>query len=229
MIKYGKDKLMKGGSPMKKYQLYLFDFDYTLADSSAGIVKCFQITLQKMGLPTASPETICRTIGLPMREAVMRITRNRSEIDCEAFIATYKQEADRYMTPLTHFYPQTIPLLTAIKDSGARVGIISSKTNYRIAEKFTQDGCNHLIDLIIGSNDVKNLKPSPEGIEAALRHFDVVKSDVLYTGDSYIDAQTAQNAGIDFAAVTTGTTQAADFAAYPHTAILSNIGELLAN
>ena len=212
---------------MKNYKLYLFDFDYTLADSSKGIVKCFQITLDKLGLPAASPETICRTIGLPMREAVMLITQNRSETDCDTFIDIYKQEADRYMTPLTHFYPQTISLLTALKERGARTGIISSKTNYRIAEKFIQDGCAHLIDHIIGSNDVQNLKPSPEGIEAALRYFDVPKSDVLYTGDSYVDAQTAKNAGIDFAAVTTGTTSSTDFAAYPHTAILSHIGELL--
>lgn len=214
---------------MKKYQLYLFDFDYTLADSSAGIIKCFQITLNKMGLPATTPETICRTIGLPMREAVMRITQNRSETDCDAFIELYKKEADYYMTPLTHFYPQTIPLLTALNHRGARTGIISSKTSHRIAEKFVQDGCAHLIDHIIGSNDVKELKPSPEGIEAALRYFDVPKSDVLYTGDSYVDAQTAQNAGIDFAAVTTGTTSNADFAAYPHTAILANIGELLSS
>ena len=212
---------------MKNYQLYLFDFDYTLADSSAGIVKCFQITLQKMGLPVATPETICRTIGLPMREAIMRITQNRSEIDYDAFIAVYKQEADRYMTPLTHFYPQTIPLLTALKERGIKTGIISSKTSHRIAEKFTQDGYAHLIDHIIGSHEVKELKPSPEGIETALRHFGAAREDVLYTGDSHVDALAAQNAGVDFAAVTTGTTSAADFAAYPHTAILANIGELL--
>lgn len=212
---------------MKNYQLYLFDFDYTLADSSAGIVKCFQITLQKMGLPAATPESICRTIGLPMREAIMRITQNRSEPDCDAFIAVYKQEADRYMTPMTHFYPQTIPLLTALKERGVKTGIISSKTSHRIAEKFTQAGCAHLIDLIIGSHEVQELKPSPEGIETALHHFGVAKEAVLYTGDSHVDALAAQNAGVDFAAVTTGTTSAADFAAYPHTCILANIGELI--
>ena len=27
------------------YKTYLFDFDYTLADSSRGIVKCFRIVL----------------------------------------------------------------------------------------------------------------------------------------------------------------------------------------
>ena len=29
------------------YKTYLFDFDYTLADSSRGIVKCFRIVLTR--------------------------------------------------------------------------------------------------------------------------------------------------------------------------------------
>ena len=211
---------------MKNYQLYLFDFDYTLADSSAGIVKCFQVTLQKLGLPAVEPDTICRTIGLPMREAVMRITQNRDEAACDAFITVYKKEADRYMTPMTEFYPQTLPLLEELKKRGAQVAIISSKTRHRIAEKFVRDDCAQLIDLIIGSDDVKTLKPSPEGMEKALRHFAVDKENVLYTGDSFVDAQTAQNAGVDFVAVTTGTTSADDFARYSHIAILSDIGQL---
>ncbi|SHL06289.1 phosphoglycolate phosphatase [Selenomonas ruminantium] len=212
---------------MKHYQLYLFDFDYTLADSSAGIVKCFQTTLQKSGLPTVDASTICHTIGLPMREAVMRITQNRDESACDEFIMAYKKEADRYMTPMTHFYPQTIPMLTALKAKGASVGIISSKTRHRIAEKFIQAGCPQLIDHIIGSDDVKTLKPSPEGIHAALKHFSASNDTVLYSGDNIVDAQAAQNAGVDFAAITTGTTPASDFALFPHVAILSDIGRLL--
>jgi len=211
---------------MKNYPLYLFDFDYTLADSSAGIVKCFQETLQKLGLPMVDANTICRTIGLPMREAVKCITQDARESACDRFIEVYKQEADRYMTPMTEFYPATISLLTALKANGAKIGIISSKTRHRILEKFTEEGCAHLIDYMLGSNDVKNLKPHPEGIIAAMRHFSLPKSAVLYTGDSLVDAQAAQNAGVDFAAVTTGTTKETDFASYPHIAILSDIGKL---
>ena len=34
---------------MKQYKAYLFDFDYTLADSSRGIVKCFRNVLERHG------------------------------------------------------------------------------------------------------------------------------------------------------------------------------------
>ena len=42
----------------------------------------------------------------------------------------------------------------------------------------------------------------------------------LYIGDSYIDAQAAQNAKIDFVGVTTGTTSREKLESYPHVAVL---------
>ena len=70
------------------------------------------------------------------------------------------------------------------------------------------------------------MKPSPEGIEQAIARLGMEKDDVLYTGDSYIDAETARNAGVDFLAITTGTTSAETFARYPHIAILPAIAAL---
>lgn len=63
---------MKGAPPLD-YRLYLFDFDYTLVNSEPAIVKCFHITLQKLGYPDVPDERIKKTIGLPMVEAVKRI------------------------------------------------------------------------------------------------------------------------------------------------------------
>ena len=45
------------------YKTYLFDFDYTLADSSRGIVKCFRIVLTRHQYLTVTGEAIKRTIG----------------------------------------------------------------------------------------------------------------------------------------------------------------------
>ena len=205
---------MKGAPPLD-YRLYLFDFDYTLVNSEPAIVKCFHITLQKLGYPDVPDERIKKTIGLPMVEAVKRIVGTADDA-----------EADRYMTPGTTFFPGAVETLRAIKATGAKVGIISNKTHRRIQEKFDVDHVPELIDLIIGSDDVKSHKPEPTGLLRAIDHFHMEKSDVLYTGDSYIDAETAQNAGVDFLAVTTGTTSAASFTRYPHIAILPAIAAL---
>ncbi len=49
------------------------------------------------------------------------------------------------------------------------------------------------------------------------------KEEVLYIGDSLVDANTAQNAGVDFAAVTTGATLAEEFHSYHPIMIMEDL------
>ena len=201
------------------YAGYLFDFDYTLADSSKGIVGCFHRAMAAFGMPPADDMAIARTIGLPMKEAVRRITGLSGEAETEEFLAHYRTLADTHMTANTHFYPEALPTLRALRARGAKIAVISSKTSHRIREAFVRDEAEPLVDFIIGCAEVKELKPSPEGIRLALSRFGLSAEDALYTGDSTTDAAAAQNAGVAFFGVTHGVTSAGELAAYPHEAI----------
>ncbi len=48
------------------FRAVLFDFDYTLGDSSEGIVLCVNRALESLGRPPAPPEAIRPTIGLSL-------------------------------------------------------------------------------------------------------------------------------------------------------------------
>jgi phosphoglycolate phosphatase len=50
--------------------------------------------------------------------------------------------------------------------------------------------------------------------------------DVLYIGDSLVDAKTALAANVDFAAVTTGTTNEKEFLQFPCVKVLKNLSEI---
>lgn len=201
------------------YACYLFDFDYTLADSSKGITGCFHRTMKAFGFPPVDDITIERTIGLPMREAVRRIVGLEDDERIEEFLTHYRALADKYMTANTHFYPEALPTLRSLRGRGAKIAIISSKTSHRIREAFVRDKAEDLVDFIIGCEEVTALKPSPEGIRLALTRFGLSPADALYTGDSTTDAAAAQNAGVAFCGVTHGVTTAEELAAYPHEAI----------
>ena len=201
------------------YSCYLFDFDYTLADSSKGITDCFHRTMAAFGLPPVDDITIERTIGLPMRDAVRKITGLDGDEKIEEFLTHYRALADKTMTAKTFFYPEALPALKTLRERGARIAIISSKTSHRIREAFVRDKAEDLIDFIIGCEEVKELKPSPEGIFLALARVGAKPADALYTGDSTTDAAAAKNAGVAFYGVTHGVTSAEELAAYPHQAI----------
>lgn len=208
------------------YKFYLFDFDYTLANAETGIVKCFKLLMQQEGYFIPPDDEIKKTIGLPMIEAIRVLFKEDDNKLLREIKDKYTEFADIHMTPNTVLYPQTIPALRRIKESGAKTAIISSKTRRRIMQTLTRDNIADLVEFVIGSEDVKTHKPSPEGMFMAIERFGADKKDVLYIGDNVIDGEAAQNAGVDFAAVLTGNNVREDFFYLPHVKIMNTLAEL---
>lgn len=212
---------------MKRYHTYLFDFDYTLADSSKGIVICFRNVLERHRHTGISDEQIKRTIGKTLVDSFSILTGIGDEAILEEYRKEYVKEADRFMTANTRLFPETVSVLQALKEKGANIGIISTKYRYRIMELAKDTVPEGIIDLIVGGEDVKTAKPSPEGVFLALENIGTDKDTTLYIGDSIVDAETAQAAGMDFAGVLHGATTAEELEAYPHVAIMKDLTELL--
>lgn len=209
------------------YKTYLFDFDYTLADSSRGIVKCFRTVLTRHGYSAISDEAIKRTIGKTLEESFSILTGITDPTHLAALRQEYRLEADVHMNANTRLFPDTLSTLKALKAEGARIGIISTKYRFRIVsflEEYLPEG---FLDIVVGGEDVKAAKPSPEGVLFALEHLGSRPEDTLYIGDSTVDAETARNAGVDFAGVLNGMTTEEELQAYPHRMIMENLGDLI--
>ena len=115
-----------------KYNTFLFDFDYTLVDSSQGIVKCFRIVLDRYNYTSPTDEEIRRTIGKTLEESFTILTGENDPEVLHTYRQEYVAEADKYMTDNTFFFPETKEVLTKLKSEGAKLGIISTKYKYRI-------------------------------------------------------------------------------------------------
>ena len=212
---------------MKRYDTYLFDFDYTLADSSRGIVTCFRHVLERHGYLSATDDDIKRTIGRTLEDSFAILTGVADPARLAAFKREYGLEADVHMTANTVLFPETPAVLAALKDAGAQIGIISTKYRFRIEELLALHFPPRYFHLIVGGEDVQAPKPSPEGLQLALDRLHTTRTDALYIGDSTVDAQTALAAGVDFAGVTHGVTTADELARYPHIGIMPTLAGLL--
>ncbi|MBR1863420.1 MAG: HAD-IA family hydrolase [Ruminococcus sp.] len=212
---------------MKDHKAFIFDFDLTLADSSKGILMCFKHTLAAFGYPVPDDDIIKGTIGLTIVDSFDVLTGIKNNPQREQMKKFYTDKANEVMSANTFFYEDTVELLTALRKSGRKVGIVSTKMRYRIEESFEMQTGAHPYDIIVGVGDVSEPKPSPMGLLCAMESLGVNREDVLYVGDSYIDAETAKNAGVDFGAVTTGTTTRYDFEKHPHLYIEGSLKELL--
>lgn len=192
----------------------LFDFDYTLGDSTKGIISSVNFALNKLGYQKRDEETIRKTIGLSLRDTFFELEPEGKESEAEQFSRFFKEKADEVMVPNTELYPGVREILQAIKKDGYQIGIVTTKFHYRIEQIFSRQGILELIDQIVGAEDVKVEKPNPEGLLLAIDRLQLQKEDILYVGDSLADAKTAENAGVSFAAVLTGTTSREDFEPY---------------
>ena len=211
----------------KTYKAYLFDFDYTLADSSRGIVMCFRNVLAMHGHDGISDESIKRTIGKTLEESFTILTGIDDKETLAGYRKDYVAQADKLMTANTVLFPETLDVLSRLKERGARIGIISTKYRYRIMELLGKKLPEGFLDIIVGGEDVKTPKPSPEGLKFAISHLGLEAAEVLYCGDSTVDAETARNAGVDFAGVLHGMTTREELEAYPHAGIVTSLDGIL--
>ena len=210
---------------MKNYDAYIFDFDYTLADATEPVVGSFLYALEKMNLQKSSRQDIINTIGIPIGESYTILTGDDSEEGIELFKKYQKEKSDEITVPNTVFIGEAKEVLQILKNRGKKIGIVSSRWGQRINDIFENLNSRELIDFIIGTEHVENYKPNPEGLFKMIDMMDA--KNPLYIGDSYIDAQAAQNAKIDFVGVTTGTTSREKLESYPHVAVLDNLKDIL--
>lgn len=209
-----------------KYSTVIFDFDYTLADATSGIVSSFNYAFSKLDIPCFDRESIKRTVGLPLDRAFIQLTNNENEVLIDRFLSFFREKANEVMSRETMLYADTVNTLERLKQNGLNTGIVTTKYHFRIVETLNLHGVLDLIDIIVGGEDVKVPKPSPEGLLLAIDSLNEQLDNVLYIGDNLIDAKTALAANVDFAAVTTGTTTETEFLQYPYVKIVKSLSEL---
>ncbi|RXV67661.1 HAD family hydrolase [Burkholderia stabilis] len=206
----------------------IFDFDLTLADSSAAIIECTEYALQQLGVAGATSAQIGAVIGLPLHEMFRSLTGETDPARADAFARHFVARADEIMVHGTRIYPEVPPLLSRLREQGLAVAIVSSKFRYRIDAILALNGLQSLVDVLIGGEDVQRHKPDPEGIELALARLGLPAAAAIYVGDHAVDAQAAERAGVPFVGAVSGMTSFDAWARAGKQAVTAHIGELAA-
>ncbi len=209
------------------YELIIFDFDYTLVDSSRGIVDCISFALQDNGHPIPPENEIKDTIGLSLLDTFRELTGDSLYEHYQQFQASFLERSEIVMCQKTVPFADTASTLKAIHHMGIRIAIASSKNRKAILEISDHNGFDDYLAYVVSEDDVMNTKPHPQCITMVLDHFGLSVNQALFVGDSFTDALTAKNAGIDFVGVTTGTTDAEKFRQLPHVAIVPDLHSVL--
>lgn len=204
----------------------IFDFDYTLADASRGVIECVNYALTKVGLPTAPDDQIKKTIGLTIPQIVVYLGGNEHADKAEDFMNHFINKADEVMTPMARMFEYVPGVLHKLRDDGCMLGIVSTKFQYRIRQILQREALEDLFDIIVGGEDVTAHKPDPEGLFKVMTEVSLNRDEMIFVGDSEVDAKAAGNAGVRFVAVLTGVTPRHAFDKHQHIGILDDLSEL---
>ncbi len=210
-----------------RFPVVIFDFDYTLADSSRGVLECINHAFKGMDLPKVAAEDAQRTIGLSLPNILVTLAGREQKGRAGEFASLFVEKANEVMTDLTFVFEEVPEVIRRLKDEGMAIGIVSTKFRRRIEEILGREDLLEPFDVIVGGEDVSRHKPDPEGLLAAIERLGGSPSGSLYVGDSVTDAETARRAGVPFAAVLNGVTPREAFKDYPAYKILDNLGELI--
>lgn len=204
----------------------IFDFDFTLGDSSRAVVVCMDRALEALGLGPTDPEAVKQTIGLTLEVACEVLTGvTDPEVHAE-FKTLFVRAADDVMVAQTELLEGVIPALDVLQKGSVKLGIVTTKYGFRVEDILDRFGERHRFGTIVGGDHVAAHKPDPQGLIMALENLHVPPPGALYVGDHLVDAGAAEGAGVPFVGVLTGTTDLEAFKRFPHIGILPGVSEL---
>lgn len=212
---------------MAKYDLVIFDFDGTLADTRNIIVKAKMETNERLGLPFRDEEACAATIGLTAEAGFLQMYPDASANLMAQGAKIYRELFDalkKEMPPVV--FPHVREVMVALRDAGVRMSVASSRQTPSLKEFLDAMALTPFFDLIIGSNDTTKYKPDPEPVLVTLERLGFAAERVLVVGDMPYDVLMGRNAGTDACGVTYGNSCAAELAASGANYVIDDFGEL---
>ena len=181
-----------------QYAAAVFDLDGTLLDTLADIAHAANRVLVQRGLPAHPLDAYRRFVGEGVR---VLFERSLGDVpDKEQMMAVcsedFRQAYADCWNVQTRPYDGIDDLLTALVHRGVRMSVLSNKpdrfTKACIREYFPEIR----FEAVLGQRDDVPRKPDPAGAREIAALMDLPPERILYVGDTAVDMQTANAAGM---------------------------------
>lgn len=186
--------------------LLIFDLDGTLLNTSEDLAAAANEALRVCGFAPRSTQECCQFAGNGVAKLLERALPENAQTPenlihvQQAFFSYY----DKHLWDHTYPYEGVKDLLVALQKRGIQLAVASNKyqsaTQRLIAHFFPQIS----FVAVLGQRDNVPTKPHPQIVQEILSLANENKENCLYVGDSEVDMQTAQNAGVKACGVTWG-------------------------
>ena len=208
----------------RRFDLIVFDWDGTLFDSTALIVRCIQAACRDIGAAVPSDVDAAYVIGLGLQDALRHAVPGLPAERYPELGLRYRHHYFASQHELSMF-PGTLAMLQALKARQHWLGVATGKGRRGLDEALAHAQLKGLFDATRTADETAS-KPDPRMLNELMREFGVEPERTLMIGDTTHDLQLARNAGTPRVAVSYGAHDHASFAEFAPLTIAHSTREL---
>ena len=183
---------------MKKINCVIFDIDGTLTQTNELIFDSFNYIAEKYLDKIFTPSEITAMFGPPEEVAIERLVgKENAESALNDFFYYYQ----KHHNEKARLYTGIVEILKFLKEKGIILGVFTGKGTKTTLITLENFEIKKYFDMIVTGSDVRNHKPSSEGIRKIINYFNLNPENVLMVGDSVADVKAAHEGGIKISAV----------------------------
>jgi len=180
----------------------VFDLDGTLIDSRRDITTAINRMRAELGLPPLALEQVVTMVGEGARRLIERALPERPDHVDQA-LERYLGHYWEVCLDTTRPYPGITELLAALAGRYP-LALLSNKGEALSRRILDGLGLSSYFREILGGDSLATRKPDPSGLLLLAERLGTPAERLLLVGDTWIDAETAHNAGCAFALVEWG-------------------------
>jgi HAD superfamily hydrolase (TIGR01509 family) len=177
------------------FETLLFDVDGTLIDSNGAHAEAWVDALREHRVD-AGFDDVRRLIGMGGDKLLMTIGGIDEASDKGRSITQLKKQIFRGLLPTLQPMPGARPLLSYLREQNVDLVIATSADEREVTALLAQAGIEDLIPRRATKDDVKESKPDPDIVHAAMARSNARVEHTGLIGDTPYDIEAARAAGI---------------------------------
>ena len=177
-------------------KLVVFDVDGTLVDTDEVILATWKelIRLYKPSDYFLDDDVIRTFSGPPLRDSIKRVF---PEMDQEFIFEEYNRITPGLYKSNIRKFPDVVDVLNDLKKDGYQLAVLTNKDSRMTRYTLELAGIDiNLFSAIVTADDVKTLKPNPEGLLSILNKLNIKNEEAISVGDTEFDYYCGKNANV---------------------------------
>lgn len=177
----------------------IFDLDGTLADTLSTIANYGNTALKAHSYKTIEIDAYKHLAGDGRNELIRRMLRTVGDEELKGYEKvgkTYDTLYENDVIGYTKPFEGMKDLLICLKKKHIKIAVLTNKPNNVVPEIIEVLFGRGFFDACLGQTDNIKRKPAPDGALLIVEQFNISPEECLYIGDTNVDMQTGNSAGM---------------------------------